>query len=135
MVRQKFTRNEIEQFRASAMEAPSVVKTCGLSLRDAVIELADVLMDMQTNRGYTTEDLVIWWHEQGVTVSAATLRTYLKKDQAGPVRPASRRSPRGKTVKTGNSGKTAVPLRRGSSSTNSAEPPAEFPGLKISEKL
>lgn len=138
MKREKFTRDEIEKFRARATDAPSAVKTHGLSLREVIVEMADILTEMRNNRGYTIEDIVTWWHEQGVTISGATLRGYLKAAEAaqtGKSKPTSRRSSRSRTAKTSALRESTSQAVRGSSSTGTTKPPPEFPGLKISEDL
>ena len=58
MPRQTFTRREIDAFRAHAEQAPPAQKQEGITLREAVLELTDVIIDMRERRGYSTADLV-----------------------------------------------------------------------------
>ena len=138
MRRRTFTREEIDQFRSKAKAAPPVEKMTGFSLREVIVELADTLTEMQTNRGYTIEELVTWWHDQGVTVSAATLRAHLKAAHVSndKLRPSSRRSSsRGKATKSNSANEPKQQASRRSTSTRSSETPPGFPGLEIPENL
>ena len=137
MPRRTFTRKEIDEFRTNAKAAPSVEKMAGFSLREVIAELADIMTEMKTNRGYTMEDLVTWWRDQGVTVSAATLRAHLKSTHVdnGKLRPSSRRSSRGKATKSNSANEPKQQTSRRSTSTRSSETPPGFPGLKIPENL
>ena len=95
MPRQTFTRREIDAFRAHAEQAPPAQKQEGITLREAVLELTDVIIDMRERRGYSTADLVAWWHGQGVEASAATLRGYIRAAIAGsPKRSGIRERPK-----------------------------------------
>ena len=81
MTRRTFSREEIDTFRQRASEAPPATQKAGITMRAAVTLLADEMIDMRDNRGYSIEALVEWWNEQEVTISMATLRKYLKEAQ------------------------------------------------------
>ena len=93
MPRQTFTRQQLDVFRAHAEQAPPAQKQEGITLREAVLELSDVILDMRERLGYSTADLVAWWHGQGVEASATTLRGYIRAAIANSPKRSGMRAP------------------------------------------
>ena len=144
MARRRFSREEIDTFRQRASGAPPATKKEGITLREAVIELADEMIDMRDNRGYSIPALVEWWHEQEVKISVATLRKYLldAKRSSRKRRKAPPRTRADHTTPSATGDPPASPLDDPPSPPSDAPPAArttgstvDLPGYQIRKDL
>ena len=152
MGRSALTRSKITELREAAITAQPHEKQDGITLREAVEELADVLRDMRSTRSYSISALVTWFADQNVEISASTLRGYLANAPLSQPTAAAPRQSRGaggsrrrgsRTAARSNSAETAGPAPASSSevpsgtssnsSTGADDSTKGFAGLKISE--
>lgn len=110
MSQKLITTEQIERLRASLTEAPPKPRS-GYGVREIVAELAPMLLDMR-QKGYNLADMITYFNQQDITISASTLGSYLRDhEREKQNRKGKSRSPRQKATKIAGASRKAEQKR------------------------